>query len=86
MHHASVHAGNLRITGEAPHTLRFERADATPCATDVVAEVRAALRGLEFRPPEITRAVAQASAHVDASASLDAWLRATLRELRPPAR
>jgi hypothetical protein len=85
VHHASVHAGNLRITGEAPHALRFERAGTTPYATDVIAEVRAALRGLGFRPPDITRAIEQASVHVGAGAPLDAWLRAALRACPRPA-
>jgi 5-methylcytosine-specific restriction endonuclease McrA len=84
-HHAAVHHGRLRVTGEAPHALRFERAGDTPYATDVVAEVRAALRGLGFRPADITRAVDQASAHVDADAPLDAWLRAALRACPRPA-
>ncbi len=84
-HHAAVHHGHLRVTGEAPHALRFERAGDTPYATDVVAEVRAALRGLGFRPADITRAVEQASAHVDADAPLDVWLRASLRACPRPA-
>jgi hypothetical protein len=77
-HHAAVHHGHLRITGEAQHALRFERAGDTPYATDVVAEVRAALRGLGLRPADITRAVEQASVHVDADAPLETWLRASL--------
>jgi hypothetical protein len=84
-HHAAVHHGHLRVTGEGPHALRFERAGDTPYATDVVAEVKAALRGLGFRPADITRAVDQASAHVDAGAPLDAWLRAALRACPRPA-
>jgi hypothetical protein len=84
-HHAAVHHGHLRITGEAPHALRFERAGDTPCATDVVAEVRAALRGLGFRPADVTRAVEQASVHVGADAPLEAWLRAALRACPRPA-
>ncbi len=85
VHHASVHAGHLRITGEAPHALRFERAGDTPYATDVVAEVMAALRGLGFRAADITRAVEQASVHVGADAPLETWLRASLRACPRPA-
>jgi hypothetical protein len=84
-HHAAVHHGHLRVTGAAPHALRFERAGDTPYGTDVIAEVRAALRGLGFRPADITHAVEQASAHVDAGAPLDAWLRASLRACPRPA-
>jgi hypothetical protein len=84
-HHAAVHHGHLRVIGEAPHALRFERAGDTPYATDVVAEVRAALRGLGFRPADVTRAVEQASVHVDADAPLETWLRASLRACPRPA-
>jgi hypothetical protein len=84
-HHAAVHHGHLRVTGEAPHALRFERAGDTPYSADIVAEVRAALRALGFRPADITRAVEQASVHVDADAPLDAWLRAALRACPRPA-
>ncbi len=84
-HHAAVHHGHLRVSGEAPHALRFERAGDTPYATDVVAEVRTALRGLGFRAADITRAVEQAGVHVGADAPLDAWLHAALRACPRPA-
>jgi hypothetical protein len=84
-HHAAVHHGHLRLTGEAPHALRFERVGDTPYSTDVIAEVRAALRALGFRPADVSRAVETASVHVDVDASLDAWLRASLRACPRPA-
>jgi hypothetical protein len=83
-HHAAVHSGHLHITGEAPHALQFERPGDTPYGTDVVAEVKAALRTLGFRPADIARAVEQASVHVKAGAPLDAWLRASLRACPRP--
>jgi hypothetical protein len=98
-HHTALHDDQLRIRGTAPHALRFTHADGraygTPSAhayaelpppappSDTTAGALSALTNLGFRATEAKAALARASAHVCADASLEALVRACLIELRP---
>jgi hypothetical protein len=84
-HHRAVHAGRLRITGEAPDRLVFRHADGTPYGADFFAEAQQALRQLGFTAAQAAGAVARARPHVAPEVGLAEVIRACLRECpRPP--
>ena len=64
------------------HWLRLARRAEIPA--DHGEDARLALRTLGFSASESNAAVGQASAHVDAAASLEDWIRAALRLCRRP--
>jgi hypothetical protein len=92
-HHAAVHDGRLRITGQAP-ALRFVHDDGRsygapaprPPRIDAhAADACLALRGLGFSAAQAASAIRTAGAHVSADASLEDWIRAALRACPRPA-
>ena len=83
------HAGKLRIAGTAPDQLRFAHDDgrpygAAPAAADPFAAARSALRIMGFAASEAAAAVERARALLDPASDLEAVIRASLRQCRPP--
>ncbi|MBA3394826.1 MAG: HNH endonuclease, partial [Deltaproteobacteria bacterium] len=91
--HASLHRGQLTITGKAPHDLVVTRVHDTmahvgqPSRLDratFLIEARTALVTLGYKKHEAAAAVAAAQAHVGGDVALDALIREALRRCGKP--
>ena len=81
-HHRAHHEGRLAIAGQ-PGSLRFTHADGRPYgapADDLFTDAVSGLKGLGYSAVEAKRAVERARVHVDAAATLQDVITASLRE------
>jgi len=89
-HHRALHAGQLIITGTAPHDLVFTHADGRPYGTpppephkDIIADAESAMRNLGFSAAHARQAVSQVRAHVGPVLTIEDLVRAALRAQWP---
>ena len=92
-HHAALHDGRLVIRGK-PGSFTFEHEDGRAWGTPPAAapqsepafqeELRAGLRGLGLKGPDIAAAIQRAATHVCHGAPIEEWLREAVRGYRRP--